>query len=76
MKLSSLNKFIGLLILLISSQSLHSEEEIDIWNKDVKKKSTIIKTETTSNHQKDISKKKYHNDLPGTSILTHKKLLA
>ncbi len=45
MKLSSLNKYIGLLILLITSQSLLSEEEIDIWNKEIKKKTTIIKPE-------------------------------
>ncbi len=64
MKLSSLNKYIGLLILLISYQSLHSEEEIDIWNKDAKKKSTIIKTETTSNQSinSEIFKKSQTNN--------------
>ena len=44
MKLSSLNKYIGLLILLITSQSLLSEEEIDIWNKEIKKKNYNNKT--------------------------------
>ena len=64
MKLSSLNKYIGLLILLISYQSLHSEEEIDIWNKDIKKKSTITKTETTSNQSinSEIFKKSQTNN--------------
>ena len=64
MKLSSLNKYIGLLILLISYQSLHSEEEIDIWNKEIKKKSTIIKTETTSNQSinSEIFKKSQTNN--------------
>ena len=64
MKLSSLNKYIGLLILLISYQSLHSEEEIDIWNKDIKKKSTIIKTEPTSNQSinSEIFKKSQTNN--------------
>ena len=51
MKLSSLNKYIGLLILLISYQSLHSEEEIDIWNKEIKKNSTIVETETNTSTQ-------------------------
>ena len=51
MKLSSLNKYIGLLILLISYQSLHSEEEIDIWNKEIKKNSTIVETETKTSTQ-------------------------
>ena len=32
MKLKSLNKFIGFLILLILYSPLHAEEEIDIWN--------------------------------------------
>ena len=64
MKLSSLNKYIGLLILLILYQPLHSEEEIDIWNKDTKKKSTIIKTETTSNESinSEIFKKSQTNN--------------
>ena len=64
MKLSSLNKYIGLLILLISYQTLHSEEEIDIWNKDTKKKSTITKTETSSNQpiNSEIFKKSQTNN--------------
>ena len=51
MKLSSLNKYIGLLILLIFSQSLLSEEEIDIWNKEIKKNSTIIEAENNLSNQ-------------------------
>jgi len=64
MKLSSLNKYIGLLILLISYQTLHSEEEIDIWNKDTKKKSTITQTETSSNQpiNSEIFKKSQTNN--------------
>ena len=65
MKLSSLNKYIGLLILLISYQSLHSEEEIDIWNKEIKKKSAIIETENTSSNQtinSEILKKSQTNN--------------
>ena len=41
MKLISLNKNISLLILLILFQPLYAEEEIDIWNKEIKEKSEI-----------------------------------
>ena len=36
MKLKSLNRYISLLILIISFVPLHAEEEIDIWNKEKK----------------------------------------
>ena len=36
MKLISLNRYISLLILIISFLPLHAEEEIDIWNKENK----------------------------------------
>ena len=36
MKLTSLNRYISLLILIISFLPLHAEEEIDIWNKENK----------------------------------------
>ena len=42
MKLISLNKYISLLILFILFKPLHAEEEIDIWNKEIKEKSEII----------------------------------
>ena len=42
MKLTSLNKNISLLILLILFKPLYAEEEIDIWNKEIKEKSEII----------------------------------
>ena len=45
MKLISLNKYICLLILIISFQSLYAEEEIDIWNKEIKDKTKILKPE-------------------------------
>ncbi len=43
MKLISLNRYISLLILLISFSllPLHAEEEIDIWNKEKKEKSNL-----------------------------------
>ena len=39
MKLISLNKYISLLILIISFLPLHAEEEIDIWKKKNKENS-------------------------------------
>ncbi len=51
MKLSSLNKYISFLILLILHQSLYAEEEIDIWNKEIKKKSTIIQSDNNTSNQ-------------------------
>ena len=39
MKLTSLNRYIGLLILIISFLPLQAEEEIDIWNKEKKENS-------------------------------------
>ena len=38
MKLISLNRYIGFLILFLSFLPLHAEEEIDIWNNDTKQK--------------------------------------
>ena len=44
MKLKSLNKYISFLILFISFQFLYAEEEIDIWNKEIKEKSKTTKS--------------------------------
>ena len=43
MKLKSLNSYISSLILIILFLPLQAEEEIDIWNKEVKEKSQITK---------------------------------
>tara|TARA_B100000902_G_scaffold124395_1_gene124290 strand:+ start:216 stop:1952 length:1737 start_codon:yes stop_codon:yes gene_type:complete len=56
MKLRSLNKYISLLILFISFQSLHAEEEIDLWNKEAKEKSQIIKPENNNSNDTINSK--------------------
>ena len=48
MKSKSLNKYISFFVLLISFQSLYAEEEIDIWNKEIKKESSGI-TQTDNN---------------------------
>ena len=64
MKLISLNKNISLLILLILFKPLYAEEEIDIWNKEIKEKSEIIIpennfqiTQLTPKYRKKISNK-------------------
>ena len=41
MKLNSLNRYISLLILFFPFQFLFAEDQIDIWNKEIKKKSEI-----------------------------------
>ena len=74
MKLKSLNKFISFLILFISFQSLYAEEQIDIWNKEIKEKSPIIKSDNnTSNNtiNSEIFKKSQTN----TSIKIENEIL-
>ncbi|MDB3857843.1 hypothetical protein N9305_00395 [Pelagibacteraceae bacterium] len=48
MKLKSLNKFVGFLILTFLFQPLNAEEKIDIWNKEVKEKSEIKKVDNSN----------------------------
>ena len=55
MKLKSLNKYISLIILLISFSSLSAEEEIDIWGK--KKKNSTENSEINSINTKVDAKK-------------------
>ena len=47
MKSKSLNKYISFLILFFFFQPIHAEEEIDIWNKEIKKKSQTIKPDNS-----------------------------
>ena len=51
MKLNSLNRYIGFLILSFSFQLLYAEDQIDIWNKELKKKSetNIIDKKNSNN---------------------------
>ena len=56
MKLKSLNKYISLLILFISFQPLHAEEEIDIWNQEIKEKSQIVKPDNNNSNDTINSK--------------------
>jgi len=74
MKLISLNKYISFLILFISFQSLYAEEQIDIWNKEIKEKSQTIKPDNnTSNNtiNSEIFKKSQTN----TSIKIENEIL-
>ena len=56
MKSRSLNKYISLLILFISFQPLHAEEEIDIWNQEIKEKSQIVKPDNNNSNDTINSK--------------------
>jgi hypothetical protein len=74
MKLKSLNRYIGLLILIISFLPLHAEEEIDIWNKE----NTTNKVD--KKQKKNISDKIIDSEIPGsikvnTSIQIHNEVL-
>ena len=65
MKLISLNKNISLLILLILFKPLYAEEEIDIWNKEIKEKSEIIIPENSPSNNtinSEIFKKSQTNE--------------
>ena len=65
MKLTSLNKNISLLILLILFKPLSAEEEIDIWNKEIKEKSEIIIPENNPSNNtinSEIFKKSQTNE--------------
>jgi len=65
MKLISLNKNISLLILLILFKPLYAEEEIDIWNKEIKEKSEIIIPENNPSNNtinSEIFKKSQTNE--------------
>ncbi len=68
MKLISLNKYIGLLLLLISSLPVLADEQIDIWNKEKKENSKKIKQEKNSidnesNNSKISNTTKLNNDI-------------
>ena len=65
MKLISLNKNISLLVLLILFKPLYAEEEIDIWNKEIKEKSEIIIPENNPSNNtinSEIFKKSQTNE--------------
>ena len=56
MKLNSLNKYISLLIFFSSFHFLYAEDQIDIWNKEIKKKTEQRSSENqNSNDEKDDS---------------------
>ena len=55
MKLKSLNKYIGFLILFISILPLHAEEEIDIWNQEKKEKIELKENNSSTKIEPNIS---------------------
>jgi len=55
MKLKSLNKYIGFLILFISILPLHAEEEIDIWNQEKKEKIELEENNSSTKIEPNIS---------------------
>ena len=59
MKLKSLNKYISLLILLILFTPVNAEDEIDIWNKEIKENSQIKKL---NNSKKKIGPETISNE--------------
>ena len=59
MKLKSLNKQISLLILLILFTPVNAEDEIDIWNKEIKENSQIKKL---NNSKKKIGPETISNE--------------
>jgi len=65
MKLKSLNKFVGFLILIFLFQPLNAEEEIDIWNKEAKEKSEIKKIDNSNNKSisNSINTSKINNNI-------------
>ena len=65
MKLKSLNKLAGFLILIFLFQPLNAEEEIDIWNKEAKEKSEIKKINNSNNKSisNSINTSKINNNI-------------
>ena len=65
MKLKSLNKLAGFLILIFLFQPLTAEEEIDIWNKEAKEKSEIKKIDNSNNKiiSNSINTSKINNNI-------------
>ena len=63
MKLKSLNKYISFLILFTSFQSLYAEEQIDIWNKEIKEKSSAIQSDNNTSNNTINSYLKNHKQI-------------
>ena len=67
MKLRSLNRYIGSLILLTSFLSANAEEEIDIWNKE-KKENTEINTSVDKKIETQINSSIFQKNKNTTNI--------
>ncbi|MBD1150039.1 hypothetical protein IDH12_01425 [Pelagibacterales bacterium SAG-MED29] len=74
MKFKSLNKYISFLILIISFQSLYAEEEIDIWNKEIKEESQKTKSDNNILNN-TINSEIFKNSQTNTSIKIENEIL-
>ncbi len=72
MKLTSLNKYLGFLILVILFQPLFAEEEIDIWNKEKKQ---IPETIENDNPEKNISSQSIFTNQQNNNIEIENEIL-
>ena len=75
MKLKNLNKSISFFILLISFLPANAEDQIDIWNKQIKKNSEIIKEEGNINDEKKTDSKILITTEKDQNILIENKIL-
>ena len=74
MKFKSLNKYISFLILIISFQSLYAEDEIDIWNKEIKEESQKTKSDNNILNN-TINSEIFKNSQTNTSIKIENEIL-
>ena len=74
MKFKSLNKYISFLILIISFQSLYAEDEIDIWNKEIKEESQKTKPDNNILNN-TINSEIFKNSQTNTSIKIENEIL-
>ncbi len=72
MKLTSLNKYLSFLILVILFQPLFAEEEIDIWNKEKKQ---IPETIENDNPEKNISSQSIFTNQQNNNIEIENEIL-
>ena len=74
MKLKSLNKYISFLVLFILFQPLYAEEQIDIWNKEIKEKSQTIEPDNNKSNN-TINSEIFKKSQTNTSIKIENEIL-
>ena len=72
MKLTSLNKYLSFLILVILIQPLYAEEEIDIWNKEKKQ---ILETIENNNPETNINSQSIFTNQQNNNIEIENEIL-